>query len=487
MICYEDKITTAMIRKFIEEHRLLCVIVSVAVIFHIGVFFTLKSIASNNPQALHSTFPFPGGGYDPVDYLTLAENMLAHGNFSMLPGPNGDAETYRTPGYPLFVALVQLLTGGIGVISLFQIILMAISAFIVYFLIIEISPTYKNIALFVAALFVFDPSVLYGTQFLTTESLYTLPLLLSMYFIVKKTASSFLSYGLAGIFLGLSALVRPSGFYMVVPFGIWLIICLCKTNDRKHLLVQSGIFFLGLLIITLPWTIRNGVRTGVYEFSSLSTYNTMFNIPVYLSYRDKRAIEDIRADLDKMMGGLTDTEKRDSRNGALMRKIEWNILKPSFLHYTFFHVSKSANFFFSPGLKLDANALKGFWEGQPIETWHPETSFMNSLIERRWNDVFRVIKQNMLYVPESIFLLLMFIFGLYWSLFSRFPAAKLIFGCVLFMGLLTSPITNPRYRAPITPFVYLSGIAGISLALDKYKNRSISKEISHKRHHLIRE
>lgn len=198
----------------------------------------------------------------------------------------------------------------------------------------------------------------------------------------------------------------------------------------------------------------------------------MFNLPVYLSYKDKKPIEEIRSELSAKMGGLSDFQMRDSRNGPLMRKIEWDILKPNLANYVFFHVSKSVNFFVAPGSKLAYGFLEGFWQGVTIDTWHPETSFVNSLIEFRFRDVLSIIYQNILYFPESLFLLAMFVFGLYWSLFSKTSAAKLLVGCIIFLGLLTSPITNPRYRVPVLPLVYIAGIAGIYLAVDTWKARS---------------
>ena len=64
----------------------------------------------------------------------------------------------------------------------------------------------------------------------------------------------------------------------------------------------------------------------------------------------------------------------------------------------------------------------------------------------------------------------MFVCGLYWSFVSRSDSAKLIFGLIIFLALLTSPISNPRYRAPVLPLVYISGIAGASLVFKKFKH-----------------
>ena len=462
-----------MIRSFIAANKTFCIIVSAAVIVHCGIFFTFKHIAAEHPLALHNAFPIPGGGYDPLDYLDLGQNILHYGNFSMQPGSNAPAETYRTPGYPFFVAAVLGLTGNVDGIVFFQIILLAFAALIIYLTVLEIMPAYRWLALVVVSIFVFEPTIFMSTQFVATEVLYTTLFLLSVYLLVKKSSKPVMTWALAGFVLGLSALARPSGLYMSIPILIWITINFFKAQDRKQLLRQTGAFMLALLVIVSGWSLRNMVRTGIFGFSSLSAYNTLFNIPVYLSYKDKTPVEESRKVLTEKVGGLNDFQKRDIRNSAIMEKVAWEVLKPNIVNYTFYHVSKSANFFFSPGTKLVSRFAEGFWEDQPHDTWHPETSFINSLIEGRWGDVFMIIYQNILFFPETLVLVLMFIGGLYWSLFSPLKQAKLIVGLILFLGLLTSPITNARYRVPVMPLIYFSGLSGIVLAYQKLKKAPV--------------
>ncbi len=464
----------ASVRHFIEKHRYLFIILFLGIIIQLGTFATLKSISADQPESLHHMFPIMGGGFDSTHYSTLPDNILDYGNFSLQPGSDGNPETFRTPAYPFFVAMIKYLTGGIDAVPIFQTFLLAIGAYLGYFISLSVAPLRRRVALAVAACFMIDPVSFFATQFLATESLYTVLFLAGIYFLVGNPRPRIWAFALSGLFYGLSALTRPSGLYTIVPIGLWMIWHIFRAENRRAMLIGAGVFCLAGAILIVPWYIRNGVRTGVYSFSSLEAYNMLnFNLPVYLSYESgyKLSIEDVRADMHKKIGGISDDEQLDLRNSPMMKQVIWKELEPRILSYGFFHLSKSLNFFFSPGTKLDASILRGFWEQQPIEDWHPQTSLVNSLIDGRPKDVLAWLGSNKVYFPESLLLVCLFLLGLYWSIASRSNNARLLFGLILFLGILTSPITNPRYRAPIVPFVYLCGFMGAAMLIERARQK----------------
>lgn len=466
-----------MIRNYIQKHKIFFIIISIAAIAHIGTFFTLKTLSVKFPNALHSSFPITGGGFDSLQYATLAQNIIDYGIFSLEPKIDGNPETFRTPGYPFFVAIIEYFTGTIDAVPFFQIVLLMLSAFLIYTIAITISPDYRNIGLIAVGLFVFDPSLFLSTQFIATECLYVTFLLASIYFLIKQAGSERVNYALAGIFYSLSAYIRPGGLYMAIPIGIWIAWRLFKNPNRKDILRYAGIFFLISFLLIYPWVARNGAKTGVYAFSSLDSYGSLnFNLPLYLSYKYeyKRSIEDIRADLHRQIGNISDEEQMDLKNRPLIKDVVWRTLKPNLFSYSIFHVGKSINFFFSPSLKHSIGSLKGFWEGQPQEPWRPEMSLANSLLDGRFMDVLSIFYRNILSIPESLFLLVMFVGGIYWywNNMLKTDSVKLLFLMIFFLALLTSILSNHRYRVPVLPLMYIAGLAGTSLVIKKIKNKS---------------
>lgn len=465
------------IRQFTNKHRYLFLILAIGVIAHLGVSATLKTLALKNPDALHSGYPVIGGGFDAFHYDRLSDNLLKHRVFSLEFGEGAVPETFRTPAYPLFVAFVKLVTGSVEALPIFQIILLAGSAILAYGICLLVAPGYKKVALLTSLFFLFDPVSFFSSQFIATEALYTFLFLVCVYFILKDGARPNLSFAIAGIFFGLSALTRPSGLLMIIPIGIWFLwhLLFPKSELRKQIFISAVVFFLASATVLAPWIIRNGEKTGVYAFSSLSAYNPLnFNLPVYLSYKSNYevSIEEARADLHQKIGNISDKEQLDLKNSPIIKEVVWETLKPDLFEYAFFHAAKSANFFWSPGSKLDASFLKGFFESQPTEDWNTKTSIVNSIMDGRFEDAFLWLKQNILFLPESIFLLCLFFLGLFWVFVSRSHLAGLIVVFVLFMGLLTSPISNPRYRAPIVSFIYFSGFMGAAVLVERWKKRA---------------
>lgn len=468
-----------MIRNYIQNHRAFAIIASSAVIIHIAVFFTLWTLSSTFPTALNSSsFPIVGGGGDGWEYATLAENMISYKNFSLESGVNGNPETYRAPIYPFFIAIVMFITGSIETVPIFQIILLVISGFLIYRIALSVSPKYKNAGLIAAGLFFFDSTLFYSAMTISTEALYVMFFLFCIFCLVQKSHSLRKSYAIAGLFFGATTLIRPSGIFMIVPIGGFILLKLLSEKNKKE--IFAGIFFFGLLFfLTIsPWYLRNGLRTGVYRLASVDAYNALnFNVPQYFNYKNGTAIEDIRSSLHSEIGNLSDAEQRDIRNSSLLRKVVLQKMNNNFIRYAFFHISKSANFLLSSGVKSEMSYLQGFWvSGSTGELWHPQTSLVNSILDGRIKDVGRWFYENLIYIPESLFLLAMLVLGIYWSIIEKSNYPKLFLGLIIMLALITGQLSNPRYRIPVLPFIYLSGMAGASVLLNKYKKKPIFSE-----------
>jgi 4-amino-4-deoxy-L-arabinose transferase-like glycosyltransferase len=450
------------IRDFIKEHKIFAVIALAAVFVHLLVFFYLLQLSAAHPSAVNGSFPMIGGGGDSTDYVNLAENMLRYHNFSLIPGSGSNPETFRTPAYPFFVAAVILFTGGIKAVPIFQIVLLVLCGFLVYKTALAFSSKYKAVGLIAAGLFMFDPALFFTTQFVTTESIYTFLLLISVYFLISRSYPQKIGYIISGISFGLSVLTRPSGILLLVPLAIFMLWNLCHSKEKGSYLLNSVYMIAALFLVVSPWIIRNGVRTGVYKIASVDSYNAInFNVPQYFNYRYGTPIEGVRSSLHAQIGGLSDLEQRDIKNSAIIKAVVWNKMRGHLLDYAVFHVSKSFNFFFSSGLKFDLNFLSSFYEDSPSNlVWHPEKSLVNSVLGGNMRQALGLFKENAIYIPESVFLLLVFILGLYWTISMRSRSASLFFGLIVMLALVTGQLSNPRYRIPVIPFMYITAAAG---------------------------
>ncbi len=193
-------------------------------------------------------------------YHLLARNMVAgHGYSDSKSEPYG-ATRIRTPGYPSFIALVYLIFGPDHRTILFvQSALGALTAFLVYLLGRRLFDTRAGLtAAFVVALY---PALIhYDTRILRegfTSTVLTLTVLLSVYAFNTRRKNRRLVT--AGALLVLLSMCRPELILLFAPVVYLLARPLShiRTLWRPALLVA-----LPILLVWVPWTIRNYVTFG---------------------------------------------------------------------------------------------------------------------------------------------------------------------------------------------------------------------------------
>lgn len=188
---------------------------------------------------------------DASDYQQLAQNLLSQHRF----GIGSQPYSYRTPFYPLFLALVSALFGnGLFPVFVVQAVLGAGTALLAFKLgqLLSIS----RVGLIAGALVAIEPQLVIFSGVLLTETLFTFLLVAALFTTLWGLNSPKpLRFVSAGILWGLSALTRPVGLaYLVVVLAVRLI---AQPRERGRFLARYALI-LSLSLITLaPWAIRN--------------------------------------------------------------------------------------------------------------------------------------------------------------------------------------------------------------------------------------
>jgi len=199
--------------------------------------------------------PQPGIVGDSGEYHSIAVNIVNGNGFSM----NACAPTpARAPFYPFFLSIIYFLTGfNYLAVQIAQILLDSFTCLIIYF-------TSKDIfgektAWLSGILFaVYPPSAIYS-RFILSEVLFTFLYAVSIFFLVKGLSSrNKFNFLLAGIFLGISALTRPT----TVLFSLFAAGCIIFTRQRSF--AGLFIYILATYLMIMPWTIRNYSQFGVF-------------------------------------------------------------------------------------------------------------------------------------------------------------------------------------------------------------------------------
>ncbi|MEP6707596.1 MAG: glycosyltransferase family 39 protein, partial [Pyrinomonadaceae bacterium] len=170
------------------------------------------------------------------------------------PAPPGDANILSyPPGYPIIMAIIFKAFGESDTsMRLFQIICDAGAAVLLFFLAAELLPV--KVAAIAAALAALSPQLAYYSLILLPDSLATLPILLSIYFIIRaKKSNSFRAAVAAGALIGVSCWLRSNAL-MLAPF---LAILLLVIMERGRRLRYAAALVGASILVIAPITIRN--------------------------------------------------------------------------------------------------------------------------------------------------------------------------------------------------------------------------------------
>lgn len=226
-------------------------------------------------------FLFP----DSRTYLEPAQSMLAGRGFLRA---NGIIETFRTPGYPLFLMLFRSST---TVVVLQHLMNVALAIAIYLFARRRFS---RGIAIAAAVLFALDtPTLLYANKVLT-ETLFTVGLFALVWLVLSSRSNMFA----AGLLAGALVLIRPVA---ILYFAVIAIVFMRRRG--------IAVFVIASLLLPLGWAARNKVRTGVFAISDVAGINMLLHRAApSLAIFDDYPFEDALKDRQNELSADADTE-----------------------------------------------------------------------------------------------------------------------------------------------------------------------------------
>lgn len=206
---------------------------------------------------------------DQFEYLQLGQNLLHDHELKFFDHRfNQTVYAYRTPGYPLFVALCG---GSIRAIQIAQALLDASTALVIYLLARQIFA--QKPSLFAASFVAFNPFLIYFSALILSESLFTAILAWGMYLLVTRRR-------LAGMaLLALSVQVRPSALALV----FLLAVAEAWPRRRNAILRNAAMATSLVVLILLPWLWRNAHHPQVQAWIWTTTNN---GITTYDGFND---------------------------------------------------------------------------------------------------------------------------------------------------------------------------------------------------------
>ncbi len=385
---------------------------------------------------------------DSKGYVQLAENLRTGHGFSWDEKAPYEANSFRTPGYPAFLLTNRALFGDYRFALLAQIILVVLTAYLIFLLAKEWKT--NKLGYWAAAIFLFMPfSIMVSLRYLT-QPLFTFLLTLAVWLWLKHLKNKSIKYFIgAVIILPLLALVRPIAFYLPIVFILSLVISFWPNPKEaiKKIAILIAVFF----TILSPWLARNYSLFGKFSLSSITPYQLYFyDTPAVYATTHKVSYDEARAFLEKDIKQYLPTDKFEDymkyKSEDMLNKRSWHYLLESRLSL----LVTRANLFFK------------FFVRDGIHYW---ASQCRSCLFLKFPSP--ILSAVPIYLERSILgiLFLGFLAFSWQSLRSKNNAQVFISLVVVYFALLTGAVASAGLRFPVEPLIILAGLAGWQGAL----------------------
>lgn len=382
---------------------------------------------------------------DAKGYVILADHIKEFGVFSFSISAPFTPESFRVPGYPLFLAGLSALVGSWMWVLFLQAALMSVIPILVYIL---FRHHHERAAFWGAIVMVVEPVRLFLSSTFLSDAFFTLLFLVSLILIDRsvRLASWRYVFG-AGIVLGVSMIVRPIALFLLFIYLAYLV---WQMPHTRRLVLHVVLFGVGVLVVAGPWMLRNHTLFGTWSLSSVGAANLMlYNAPEFIQYapteRNRMLLAGFRAEQSALH---RDQALSLARSGVFTSQFR-EIIRGQELTYFIFHIAKTAPFFVSDGLR-DTIRLFGVDIG-------PMPNISSALLVGNFGLLWSYLAGGglpitLLVVGSGFWVLVCFLAT--WSIIQmlrrhEYSLAAFIAVPILYFALLTGPVSNARYRLPV--------------------------------------
>lgn len=186
---------------------------------------------------------------DEIAYFQLAHNLLQD--------PLHYTEIFRPPLYPAFLAILFRFSGDTRFVSGIAQSLLDTCNIALLYAITQRLFRLPRVSLLAAFLYALYPEAIELTRSLFSEILFLFLSGLGIYILLDpREQKSYFSLFFAGLFLGLAALTREIlAYFILLIVPLWFL--LASLPRYRQAIVHAIIFLGGVLVILMPWIVRN--------------------------------------------------------------------------------------------------------------------------------------------------------------------------------------------------------------------------------------
>lgn len=403
---------------------------------------------------------------DSDGYIQVAANLLAGHGFSQQNVPPYSPSAFRTPVFPMFIALLFVLFGKSNlIVAIAQVLITLLTVALTYWLGLKLLP--ENEAWIGALLYALSSGPATHSVFILTETLFALLLILVLSSVVlyrKDGQNRWLAS--AGLFTGLAMLCRPVA--MLFPLVVFILIWLADPQNRQRAIKGMFVSLIICAIVVAPWIIRNFYQLGEPTLSTISSYYVLlYNAASINADQGGISQNDARSELQRL------ANEELARRGELGNEVGeaklydewgWRIILAHPLRYAVIHLETDLNNFL-PDV-TDFLELMGVTQGAKGTLSVLNQQGIVAAIDHYFEGRIWLIGLVFPWIALLGLIYLGCVFGVYVLIKRKdwFGLALLLLP-VLYYTLIPGPPSNPRFRVPVMPYLcLLAGIGCIQLA-----------------------
>jgi len=368
--------------------------------------------------------------------------------------------TYRTPGYPLFLALVYFLFGARPWVVIFlQIFIGAATIGLVYLWTKEWFN--EGTALFAALLYAIEPHVIVYGGCLLTETLFVFILLLSVLAWHKgfKTGRTALLAGSA-LFAGYLALIKPIA--MLLPV-ILVPLSFVYNSAAIRYKLKANLLFLVIFFITMSaWMCKNYAQYGHYSLTHINGYNLLFVSAAFTEVaRTGKTYLEVCKEFDAIARAKGAYDTTDLfKQSDIYTKIGLEYLNDNRTGYIKRHATGMVTLFTNLASTdaIDLLGLKGMQKKYNVYEFHNFIGMVS------WYFKNKTLNEIIFGSLVSVFLICTYVLAVLgvWASFQNrlFSVIIVNLSIAFYFCFLTGVFGVARYRLPLIPFYILFSAYG---------------------------
>lgn len=273
---------------------------------------------------------------DSLEYVASAQSLLIKNAF-LLDQYTNVYDTFRTPGYPFFIALCLKVTPhDLRTIIILQIGFHLLTGLLIY----KISSLiWKNnrISLFASILYFLNIHAFLYTHKILSETIFTFFITTFFYLTIQilKQKNEVQSFFIIGFLLAITTLIRPITAplsLLIIPY--FIIVLLSQKTKKQIILKKITCYLIPIILILGAWSFRNFIKTGYFHLSSVSlNYTYFYRAGGIIAQRDHIPFEKVRIKLSNEFYAKQFKSTADKQN--FYKKQSFNLIKkyPKYLFH----------------------------------------------------------------------------------------------------------------------------------------------------------